>query len=249
MAVVLRDITKLKQGRLKAGILVAIFLPLAIWYFFHFHNWWRVLTFLPLGVALFSFRFFYAYHAGLNMEGKVSQILRSLPGEVFILHDLAFPPGKNTESKDKQDKKEKEKKVKMMHLVVTARGIFNIETRHRQGKIVGEGDMWDHYWVRDHNQIESPVKRAVENSALLLETIREGAAQIFADPEEVNHLYIQPVVVFTNDTVELKVMGSKVPVFRLTEFEKYINSFRKRTDLTPEVREKLARYLLQRGTA
>lgn len=236
MAVVLRDIKSVKRARNIAGALFYLLLPVAIWLVFSLRGWRRLYFMIPMAVALVSFRFYFAYHSGLIMERKVSSILKNLAGEDnYILHDLQF--------------KHNGQKAKIMHLAITPRGLFNIETRHRQGKIVDEGEQWHHYWVNDHNVIDSPVNRAVASSDALREIIREGAADIFPASDFVNQLLIQPVVVFTNDQVELKVKNSKVPVFRLNEFEKYINSFRKRIDLSPEVRKKLAQYILQRNLA
>jgi len=236
MAVVLRDINSVKRARNIAGLLFYPSLPIAIWLLFSLRSWWRLLVLLPMAVALVSFRFYFAYHSGLNMERKVGNILKNLAGDdVYVLHDLKIAHAG--------------KQAKIMHLAVTPRGLFNIETRHRQGKIVEEGEVWHHYWVNEHNVIDSPVNRAVNSSEVLREVIREGAADIFPAGDFVDQMLIQPVVVFTNDEVDLKIMSSKIPVFRLSDFEKYINSFRKRVDLAPEVRKKLAEYLLRRNSA
>ncbi|MGI5838224.1 MAG: nuclease-related domain-containing protein [bacterium] len=236
MAVVLRDINSVKRARNIYGALFYPTLPLAIFMLFRLQGWWRLLVIIPMAVALISFRFYFAYHSGLNMERKVGNILKDLPGDnVYVLHDLQFEHAGQ--------------KAKIMHLAITPRGIFNIETRHRQGKIVDEGEKWHHYWVNDHNIIDSPVNRAAGNAEILREIVRAGAADIFPEAEFVDQMLIQSVVVFTSENVELKIMSSKIPVFKLGEFEKYINSFRKRIDLVPEVRKKLAHYILRRSLA
>ena len=55
--------------------------------------------------------------------------------------------------------------------------------------------------------------------------------------EEIDNLWIQPVVIFTNNKVELKVIAEKVPIFKLDEFEKYIHSFKKKVAFSEEHRE------------
>jgi hypothetical protein len=232
LAVVLRDFKQLKRSRNMGTTLIAIFLPVSIWYFLSYPGWWRVLTIFPLGMVLFNFRNYYAYQSGLNLEDKVGKILKELP-DTFVLQELTFKQG--------------DKKIKLPHLAVTPRGIFLVETRHRQGQIVDEGEKWVHYWVREKNIIDSPVLKVTASMDLIREMIREEAANLFPAADYADRLLIQPIVAFTNNVVDLKIGSSKVPVFRLEDFEKYIKSFRKKGELSPEVREKLARFILSKG--
>lgn len=129
------------------------------------------------------------------------------------------------------------KPLKYHHLVLAPRGIFLLETRHRQGRIVSEGSYWHQYWVREHNILPNPVEEAQMKADLLRDLLRERAGQMGMTPEEIDNLWIQPVVVFTNKQVELKVIAERVPIFKLDEFEKYIHSFKKKMTFSEEHRK------------
>jgi hypothetical protein len=119
-----------------------------------------------------------------------------------------------------------------------------LETRHRQGRIVSEGEYWHHYWVREHNTFANPVIHAQNKADKLREMLIEGSDTLGIPKDELENMWIQPVVVFTNNKVELKVVAERVPIFKLDEFEKYIQSFKKKVALSIEDRGKLVPYII-----
>ncbi len=230
MAVMVREFNTLKKGRIQYGILLGSFIAAALYLVFALRGWPRLLAIIPFGGALFCSRFFFAFTSGLALEGKVSKILKELSDEYYVIQDIVIMGPF--------------KALKYHHIILAPRGIFLLETRHRQGRIISQGSYWHQYWVREHNIMPSPVDQAQEKADNLRKHLMEHADQLRMTEEEIENLWIQPVVIFTNNQVELKVIAERIPIFKLDEFEKYINSFKRKVTLSEEHREALIPVIL-----
>jgi hypothetical protein len=223
MAVIARDFSTLKKGRIQYGALLVVFVTLALYLVITLRGWPRLLAILPFAGVLFCSRFYFGFTSGLTLEGKVTRILKELPDDYYIVQDIALMGDGRA--------------LKIHHLVLAPRGMFLLETRHRQGRIVSEGTYWHQYWVREHNILPNPVDQAQEKADLLRGLLRDRAEKMGMTTDDIDNLWIQPVVIFTNNKVELKVIAEKVPIFKLDEFEKYIHSFKKKVAFSEEHRE------------
>jgi hypothetical protein len=230
MAVMAREFSTLKKGRLQYGALMLLFIVLALYLVITLRGWPRLLAILPFAGVLFCSRFYFGFSSGLTLEGKVTRILKELPEDYYIVQDITVMG--------------EHKPLKFHHMVLAPRGIFLLETRHRQGRIVSEGSYWHQYWVREHNILPNPVEEAQVKADLLRSLLLDRAEQIGMTTEELDNLWIQPVVVFTNNQVELKVVAEKVPIFKLDEFEKYIHSFKKKVAFSEDHRKAMVPALI-----
>ncbi len=232
MAEIVRGFKTLKKGQIQFGIALAVCITAVIYLVITLRGWPRLLAIIPFAGSLFSLRLFAGYSSGLNLEGRITSIIRELPDDFKAVQDITI------------ERDDFGRPVKINHLLFAPRGIFLIETKHRQGRIISKGDEWHQYWVRDHNIFANPVSEVEAKAAFLREKIKEESHRLMMSEEEVDNLFIQPLIVFSNEEVELKVVAEKVPVFRLDEFEKYIQSFKKKVVLSPEKRDALIPFVL-----
>src|SRR5574341_1063490 len=141
------------------------------------------------------------YNKGLEGERIVTEQLKKLDDDYYLINDIKLPDSYGN----------------IDHVLLGPNGISIIETKNLEGEIRCYGDKWYQYkqeWSEGY-EIKSPSKQ-VKYQAFrlkqLLESIKAFKKQIWIDG----------VVVFTNEYVDLNLKHQTVPVLRKEELVDYI---------------------------
>lgn len=145
-------------------------------------------------------------------EDTVIKILKSLDDSCYLVNDIVLPSSKGN----------------IDHVLLTPKGIFAIETKHWDGKIICNGDEW---WRRykigflrsmDFKTDGSPSRQVKSNSFKLSEFIKSG---VFHGTFRV---WVEGLVVFTNPNATLELKDPSVRILRSSELIDHIKNYRSR---------------------
>ncbi len=162
--------------------------------------WIYLIIFISIVYYLISNRL-----RGYFGEIKTSNILNKLPKKDYkILNDLMLYSDNKTHQID--------------HLVVSKHGIFVIEMKNYQGKVVGNEfkDNWKQYIGSKTNSFYSPVKQ------------NYGHLRCISDVLDMNMNNLIPIIVFPSDTI----IETECP-YAVTQDNliKYIKTFKEKKDI------------------
>ena len=174
------------------------------------NNWLAVIVI----VIAFIFYLFGNRLRGYLGELKASNVLNKLPKrDYIILNDLMLFSDSKTHQID--------------HVVISRFGIFVIEMKNYQGKVVGSEfkDNWTQYIGSKTNTFYNPVKQ------------NYGHLRCLSDVLDLDMDKFIPIVVFSNET-DIKTEVDYV--INLNDTVRYIKSFKKDKDIdVDKVKEKL----------
>ena len=136
-------------------------------------------------------------------------MLKKLPNNYYIFNDIII---ENRDGKSQID-----------HVVIGTNGIFVIETKNHNGKIVGDEN--ERNWIQNKtgrnggtysSELFNPTKQ-VKTHVYRLKTVLNEELGI--------NPWIQSIVVFANDTTELDVNSKTTIVLRKKDLIKYIKNY------------------------
>ncbi len=155
-------------------------------------------------------------HAG---QAILPRMLEVLPDDYVMINNVSLP----------------DKNCDIDHVLVGPRCIFAIESKHYNGEIYGQGDTWGYLkrgraggFYKGH--IGNPARQIKRSVWELKQTLDDMLAKNGFDP---NTLWIEPVVVFTNQNTTLKITDPSVTVLTASELKTHIEHFDCRTKIEP----------------
>jgi hypothetical protein len=182
-----------------------------------------LLIILPLAAVLASLFFLRRYHfwrAGIEGEQKVVVALMPLDDSYFLINDIKLPSSRGN----------------IDHILLSPKGIFVLETKNYSGMVRCIGDTWyvgPGNLTKPINSVSKQAKRnAYELSRFLKRTIGFK-------------IYINPICVFVNPSLELAIVQPAIPILRVTELVGFLKQFKASTFLSEELIHTIAQSILK----
>ena len=167
-----------------------------------------------VGISIYFFIKSNQYKKGKTGETLIEETLEGLSDNYYLVNDVMLP-----ESYGNID-----------HIILGPNGIFVIESKNYDGKIICNGDEWHRhyeggltismrgrpYWKppRDYD-IGSPSKQVKRNAVKLKQFIQKT----FKKP-----IWVEGIVVFTNPNAELELNNPSVPILKVEELYNFIKN-------------------------
>jgi hypothetical protein len=144
-------------------------------------------------------------------EDTVIKILKGLDDSYYLVNDIVLPSSKGN----------------IDHVLLTPKGIFAIETKNWDGKIICNSDKWrtrskKTFFCKYFKADGSPSRQAISNAFKLSEFIK---SELFHDTFRV---WVEGLVVFTNPNATLELKDPSVRILRSSELIDYIKNYRSR---------------------
>lgn len=161
------------------------------------------------------------YRAGISGEKTVAKLLERLDNNYLVYNDIIIGG--------------KEKGAQIDHLVLSPYGLFCIETKNMKGTIIGKER--DNNWVQKkigqggktfEKQFYNPCKQSHGHVNAIKNLLRH---------KDFENIWVQSVVVFSSETVSLRLELENTPVFTAN---KLLNYFENRKEVVIS-KEKLKR--------
>lgn len=156
-------------------------------------------------------------------EKRTEKVLARLPKEYKVLSDLTIAVD--------------DRKSQLDHIVIGPNGIFVIETKNHNGKIVGSHDDYYTYQKKtlangqvNHKRMYSPVKQVNTQVYRVSEALKE---------EKIRH-WVQGIVFFSNPRVDVEIERGTTPIFQIKSQHKllnYIKNYHNRDGLISEKKQ------------
>jgi len=149
------------------------------------------------------------WSSGAEGEEKVAGYLNLLDDRYSVVHDVVLPGRIGN----------------IDHIVLGPNGIFVVETKNHKGYITCNGDWWKQRKIGRRGtpylgNIGSPSKQVKRKAVLLSKFIQDHYG---------TNLYINGIVVFTNEAARLKIINPTVTVLRPQELCNFIEYYRSKT--------------------
>ncbi len=178
-----------------------------------------ILALIPWVISAQYFSYSNIWHLGAAGEEKVAQVLESLGNSYHVIHDFRLPGQRGN----------------FDHIVMGPNGIFLIETKNHKGTIKCNGDEWRQEKVGQLGTIYDGVLR---NPSLQV----KGNAALFSDfikQRLKKNIWVNPIIVFTNEEAELYLNDPTVPVFRPEKLCEFIRNHQPGKHLTNQELEEM----------
>jgi hypothetical protein len=161
-----------------------------------------VFLLVPLIGFYFYLHKYNIYNGGLSGERQVAKLLESkLSDEYYLLNDLYLRDGDGD----------------IDHVVLGPNGIFVLETKNWKGTVNCNGDEWQRVGKRNFSASPS---RQVKRNALRVKQIIENSGVIHSG------VWVEGIVVLTNNHATLRINGATVPVLKLAHLPDYLTGHR-----------------------
>jgi hypothetical protein len=158
-----------------------------------------VFAILPLAGFFFYLRKYHIYRGGWEGEKRVTKLLRnSLNDDYYLINNLRLRGYGDVD-----------------HVVLGPNGVFVLETKNWSGKISCNGDFWQRQGNRHVSG--SPSEQAKKNAAKVRHAIDASGKLPFS-------VWLDAIVVFTNNHAELHMSNPTVPILNLRQIANYITS-------------------------
>jgi hypothetical protein len=166
------------------------------------------------------------YVKGLLGERSVTETLKSLDDDYYLINDILLD----------------RRYGNIDHVLLSPHGIFVIETKNWDGKYRCEGDDW--YLdggTSSGRPLDSVSIRVKGNSAKLSQMIEE---ELFKNYMKI---WVQGLVVFTSQAVDLILHDPTIPVLRLEELKDFLTNYRSPSGMKFSSRdlESIGRFILK----
>ena len=186
-----------------------------------FVNGWIAVAIAFITVLIFTFSSSNrVIAAGAEGEEQAMHVLRGLPDTFTIFNQLDIPNARSSTGVNEAD-----------FVVCGPNAVFVIEVKHNNGAVVcdEQAQQWQVSKIGRggtayEKQMRNPIAQTKNLVWLLGEHLKKANAKT----------WIQGIVLFTNPTVNLTVLGTpSVPILRPDELLQYMQSFQK--DARPDV--------------
>lgn len=161
-----------------------------------------LLSLIPLVGGYFYLNKYRTYRGGWEGEKRVAKLLKNtLSDDYCLVNEVRLDKGSD-----------------MDHLVLGPNGIFVIETKNWSGKVTCYGDEWQR---QDRNKFNGSPSKQVKKNTTKIKRLLEAHPVL-----RIHGIWVEPIVVFTNDNVELHLNKPTVTVLRLQELPSYITKYK-----------------------
>jgi len=166
---------------------------------------------VPLAASAIFLRHYYTWEAGTWGERAVVRVLRELDDSCYLLSNVKLPRGRGD----------------IDHILLSPNGVFVIETKNYSGRVVCDRDAWyrQQRKAKEETRVDSISEQARRNGLGLRDFLWE---------KKRFRVYVSPICVFTNPSVELELREPVMPVLRLRELTRFVQSVRRSTSLTDQ---------------
>jgi len=177
---------------------------------------------VPLATFYIYLRRYRIYNGGWVGEKQVIQLLKSrLSDEYFLLNGLHLRTGGGD----------------IDHIVLGPSGVFVLETKNWSGEISCVGDEWQR--AGKSNFTGSPSLQVKRNSARIKRIIESSSSLGSLG------VYVEGIVVFTNNRATLNLKNPTVVVLKLPKLPGHITAQRNSTGLSQQQLEALGKEILK----
>jgi hypothetical protein len=168
----------------------------------------------------FFLRQYHFWRAGIEGEQKIVVALIPLDDSYFLINDIKLPSSRGN----------------IDHILLSPKGIFVIETKNYSGGVRCYGDAWyvgSGGWAKPIGSVSKQAKRnAYELSSFLERTTGFK-------------IYVNPICVFVNPSLELAIFEPAVPILRVAELSGFLEQFKASTSLSEELIHTVAQSILK----
>jgi hypothetical protein len=179
-----------------------------------------VFTLAPLVGFYYYLRQYRIYRGGWEGEKQVAKLLcAALNDEYYLINGLHVHDGHGD----------------IDHVVLGPNGVFALETKNWSGKITVNGDTWIRQGRRHVSG--SPSEQAKKNSAKIRRVIENSGTFPF-------NVWVEAVVVLTNDHAKLRLNDSNVPILNLKQLPTYISAHRNQNSYSARQLEQIGKEIL-----
>ncbi len=161
-----------------------------------------------------------SYKAGIEGEQAVVQALQELDDSYCLINDIMV--GGRRRNID--------------HILLSAKGIFVIETKNYTGDMRCDGDRWSKKVGRRLYQMKSVSRQARYNASYINNVIRKKVNLGIA---------VTPICVFTSPWVELKLRRLTMPILRLEDLAGFVQQAAATSIITEAEIQKIAECILE----
>jgi hypothetical protein len=181
-----------------------------------------VLLLAPLVTFYYYLRRYHIYNGGYRGEKQVADLLtHSLNDDYYLLNDLYLSGGGGD----------------IDHIVLAPGGVFVLETKNWNGNVTCNGDEWQRLGKRNFSA--SPSRQVKRNAARIQQIIGSNPNLRALD------IYVEGIVVLTNNHATLHVSNPTVPILRLPQLPNYLTTHRNANRLTREQLESIGKEIVK----
>ncbi len=160
-----------------------------------------LVSLVPLAAFYYYLRRYRIYKGGWAGEKQVTKLLNSrLNDDYFLLNDLHLRNGAGD----------------IDHIVLGPSGVFVLETKNWSGEVTCRGDEWQRTGKRDFKS--SPSLQVKRNAAQIKHVVNSSPSL------RVLGVWVEGIVVFTNNHATLHLNNPTVPILRLNQLADHITS-------------------------
>ncbi len=178
---------------------------------------------IPLAYVfgIYTYNRYITWNSGVRGENIVSRELERLNDYYYLINGVVIPPNRGDTD----------------HIVLGPNGIFVIESKNYGGEIRCEGDSWSRRKIgrggRAYNLwIGSPSNQVKRNAKILKDLILKHKDDVFGGRNP--HIWINVIVVFTNENANLIIKKPSVNVLRVEELSDFISQVESETQFSDE---------------
>jgi hypothetical protein len=172
------------------------------------------LILIPLAyfLGVYTYQKYLMWEVGSISSDIVTKELQKLPDSYTLISGVVIPPNRGDTD----------------HIVIGPNGIFVIETKHYGGEITCNGDEWKRHKVGRKGRnyklwIGSPSNQVKRNAKVLKDFLLAHKEEIF-ESGEAPHIWIESILLFTNERANLYVKNPTVQILSLDEVCDFIKS-------------------------
>lgn len=165
------------------------------------------------------------YRGGWEGEVRVAKLLNAkLSDDYYLINDVYFHDGNGD----------------IDHIVLGPNGLFVIETKNWSGRITCNGDEW--YRQNRHKKSDSassPSRQVKRNAARVKNAIETS------ETLRPLRIWVDGIVVFTNNHADLHMNYPTIPILKLHELPNYITSYRSRNNYSSQQLQTIGKEILK----
>lgn len=173
------------------------------------------LILIPLAylLGIYTYQKYILWNSGTIGEDIIEKELNRLDDSYYMISRVVIPPNRGDTD----------------YIVLGPNRIFVIESKHYGGEISCNGDEWSRYKIgrkgsRYELYIGSPSNQVKRNAKVLKDFMLEHRNKIFN--ENIPHLWINGIVVFTNKNANLDIKNPTVEILKIDELYDFIKNKR-----------------------